>query len=327
MKSKLIFQSLISTAIILSSTSFSTAFAQKKSKQIQTPQITPTKTVPVTKVAVPPKSILLAMQQTVIYVNPQIGNDSASSGKSESTPYHTISYALEQAAAGTTIQLASGKYSSEKFPLIVKSDVILKGNESGQGQGIEIIGGDSHMSRTFARQNVTIVAQENAQIVGLTVTNPNSRGTGIWIESGQPIIRNSTFINNKREGVFVTGNAAPRIENNRFANNDANGVSVAKEAKGEIRNNVFDNTGFGIAIGGTATPIVADNQIHGNRNGIVLTDSAHPRLQSNTIDDNREYGLVIMGLSAPDLDRNTFKGNQKQDQLRVEPMPQQAPPQ
>lgn len=325
MKTKLIFQSLISTATILSLTSFSTAFAQKTSAQIKTPQVTPTK-IPVTTPAVAPRQKLLALQ-TVLYVNPQTGNDSAASGKSESTPYRTISYALSQSAAGATIQLATGKYSSETFPLIVKSDVILKGNESGQGQGVEIIGGNSHMSRIFAGQNVTIVAQENAQILGLTITNPNSRGTGIWIESGQPIVRNSTFINNKREGVFVTGNASPRIENNRFANNDANGISVTKEANGEIRNNVFDNTGFGIAIGGNSTPLVADNQIHGNRNGIVLTDSAHPRLQSNAIDDNRDYGLVIMGLSEPTLDRNTFKGNQKQDQFRVSPQPQQAPPQ
>jgi parallel beta-helix repeat protein len=268
------------------------------------------------------------VQQATIYVNPKSGADIASAGKNETAAYRSISYALQQATLGITtiIQLAPGEYSHEIFPLIVKSNVIIKGNESGQGQGIEIIGGDSYMSPTFARQSVTIVAQENAQISGVTVTNPNSRGTGIWIESGQPIVNHNTFINNKREGVFVTGKAAPQIENNRFANNDANGISVAKEAKGEIRNNVFDNTGFGIAIGGNSAPLVLYNQIHGNRNGIVLTDFAQPRLQSNSIEDNSDYGLVIIGQAKPDLDRNNFKGNQKQDQFQVFPIFQQVPP-
>ncbi len=326
MTSKLVFRTLtFSSAIVLSLTSFSSAFGQKASRSVITPQVTRTGTVPIA-ISSALKLTQAATQQTVLYVNPQTGNDSSSAGASGTTPYRTISYALGHAVAGTTIQLASGGYTSEAFPLVLKAGVILKGNESQQGQGVEIIGGDSHISRTFARQNVTIIAQENAQILGVTVTNPNSRGTGIWIESGQPIIRNNTFTKSKREGIFVTGNAAPRIENNRFANNDANGISVAKEATGEIRSNIFNNTGFGITIGGTSTPIVSDNQIRGNRNGIVLTDSAHPQLISNLIEDNRDYGLVILGLSEPSLDRNIFKNNQKQDQFRVSPPPQQMPP-
>ncbi len=264
--------------------------------------------------------------QVILYVNPQSGTDGASSGKSETTPLRTISYALTQATPGTVIQLASGRYYSESFPLIVKSDVTLKGNENTQGQGVEIVGGDSYMSKTFAKQNVTLVAQDNSQITGITITNPNVRGTGVWIELGQPIIRNNNFINNKREGVFVTGNAAPTIENNRFSHNDANGVSVASYAKGEIRNNIFDNTGFGVAIGGNSTPLVSDNQIRGNRNGIVLTDSARPKLLSNLIENNSDYGLVIIGQSEPSLDKNTFKDNKKQDQFRVIPTLQQEAP-
>ncbi len=323
MTSKLVFRALtFSSLVVLSLTSFSSAFAQKASRPVKTSQVT--RTIPIAPS--PSKPTQAPIQQTVLYVNPQTGNDSSSAGTSEITPYRTISYALGRAPAGTTIQLASGGYTSEAFPLVLKAGVILKGNESQQGQGVEIIGGDFHLSRTFARQNITIIAQENAEILGVTVTNPNSRGTGIWIESGQPIIHNNTFIKSKREGIFITGNAAPRIENNRFANNDANGISVAKEAGGEIRNNIFDNTGFGITIGGTSKPIVSDNQIRGNRNGIVLTDSAHPQLISNSIEDNQDYGLVILGLSEPSLDRNTFKNNHKQDQFRVSPLLQQASP-
>jgi parallel beta-helix repeat protein len=298
-----------SSLIFLSLTNISEVYAQNTPK----PALVP--------------SVQLAPQvQTIFYVNPQSGTDSVNAGKSETAAFRTITYALQQATPGTIIQLASGRYSNESFPLIVKSDVTLKGNESMQGQGVEIIGGDAYMSRIFAKQDVTLVAQDNSQILGITITNPNVRGSGIWIESGQPIIRNDTFINSKREGVFITGNAAPRIENNRFINNDANGVSVTKDAKGEIRHNTFENTGFGIAIGGNSAPLVSDNQIRSNRNGIVLTDSAQPKLLSNTIENNRDYGLVVIGQARPNLDRNSFRGNQIQDQFQVIPTLQQAPP-
>lgn len=299
--------------MLLSLTNISELHAQKTPQSV----ILPT---PSTPASASPDS-----QATILYVNPQSGTDSSDAGKSQITAFRSITYALQQATPGTVIQLASGRYNNESFPLIVKSNIVLKGNESTKGEGVEIIGGDSYLSPTFARQNVTILAQDNSQILGVTITNPNSRGTGIWIESGQSIIRNGTFVDSKREGVFVTGNASPKIENNRFVNNDANGISVAKQAKGEIRNNIFVNTGFGIAIGGNSTPIVSDNQIRGNRNGIVLTDSARPKLSFNSIEDNQDYGLVIIGLSEPYLDRNMFKGNQKQDEFRVAPFVEMQP--
>ncbi|MBF2063476.1 MAG: DUF1565 domain-containing protein [Calothrix sp. C42_A2020_038] len=312
MNFKLLLQHGISILVVFGLTSIYEVNAQKTPKPT-----TPHGVTSSTETAPPVKMIL--------YVNPQSGTDSISAGKSEATAFRTITYALQQAIPGTVIQLASGRYSNESFPLIIKSDVVLKGNESTQGQGVEIIGGDSYMSRTFAKQDVTVVAQDKSQILGVTITNPNVRGTGIWIESGQPIIRNDTFINSKREGIFVTGNASPQIENNRFMNNDANGVSIAKNARGEIRNNTFENTGFGIAIGGNSAPLVSNNQIRSNRNGIVLTDFARPNLLSNFIENNRDYGLVIIGQARPNLDRNSFKGNQK-DQFQVIPFPEGVTP-
>ncbi|HBE48855.1 MAG TPA: hypothetical protein DDW76_08680, partial [Cyanobacteria bacterium UBA11369] len=61
----------------------------------------------------------------IIYVNPQTGNDSAGAG-SETAPYRTISYALQQAQANTIIQLQPGSYTAdtgEVFPLTLKSGV------------------------------------------------------------------------------------------------------------------------------------------------------------------------------------------------------------
>ncbi|MDZ8028671.1 MAG: DUF1565 domain-containing protein [Nostoc sp. SerVER01] len=248
---------------------------------------------------------------TVIYVNPSTGADTAGAGVTANAPYKSISFALSQAQTGATIQLAPGNYSQESgetFPILLKPGVTLRGDESTRGQAILISGGGFYTSRTFARQDITILADQNTTITGVTVTNPNSRGTGIWVESTNPIIKNSTFTNSIREGVFVTGTGNPKIESNIFVQNKGNGVSVAKSAQGEIRNNLFQDTGFGIAIGGTSTPLVVENQIIENQDGLFISESAKPVLRKNVIQNNKRDGVVATVSALPDLGTNENPG-------------------
>ncbi|MGH8000859.1 MAG: DUF1565 domain-containing protein [Brasilonema sp.] len=241
---------------------------------------------------------------TVIYINPQTGTDSTGAANSEATPYKTIAYALNQAQSGTVIQLAPGTYnqeSGETFPLFVKQGVTLRGDESTKGQAVLITGSGIYISPTFARQNMTIRADKDSIITGITVTNPEQRGTGIWVESTNPIITNSTFTNSIRDGIFVTGQGNPKIENNVFVQNKGNGISVAKSAIGEIRNNLFQDTGFGLAIGGNSTPLVEGNQIIENQDGLFISESAKPVLRKNVIQKNKRDGIVVITNAAPDL--------------------------
>ena len=248
---------------------------------------------------------------TVIYVNPVTGQDRAGAGVSAATPYKTITFALSQAQANTVIQLAPGNYSKdtgESFPLILKPGVTLIGNESAKGQGTIITGGGFYTSRTFARQDITILAENNTTIAGLTVTNPNQRGTAVWVESSNPTIKNNTFFNSVREGVFVTGTGNPKIENNIFFKNGGNGVSLARSAQGEIRNNTFEDTGFGLAIGGNSTPLVEGNQIIQNQDGLVISESAKPILRQNVIQNNKRDGIVATINALPNLGTNDSPG-------------------
>jgi parallel beta-helix repeat protein len=247
---------------------------------------------------------------TVIYVNPATGTD-AGAGATIAAPYKTISFALNRATPGTVIQLAVGTYNDttgEKFPLLLKPGVTLRGDESSKGQAILITGGGFYTSRTFARQDITILADNNTNITGLTVTNPNQRGTAIWVESTNPTINNNTFTGSAREGVFVTGTGNPKIENNVFVQNQGNGISVAKSATGEIRNNLFQNTGFGLAIGGTSSPLVTENQIVQNKVGIYISESARPLLRKNVIQNNTQDGVVVTVNGLPDLGINGSPG-------------------
>ncbi|MEH2037449.1 DUF1565 domain-containing protein [Nostoc sp.] len=246
-----------------------------------------------------------------IYVNPATGADRAGAGATSAAPYKSISFALSQAQAGAVIQLAPGNYnqeSGETFPLLLKPGVTLRGDEATKGQAILIAGGGFYTSRTFARQDITILAEQDTTIAGVTVTNPNSRGTGVWVESTNPIIKNSTFTNSVREGVFVTGTGNPKIESNLFVQNKGNGISIAKTAQGEIRSNLFQDTGFGLAIGGTSTPLIVENQIIENQDGLFISESAKPVLRKNVIQNNKRDGVVATVSALPDLGTNENPG-------------------
>lgn len=237
------------------------------------------------------------------YVNPTTGTDAAGAGTT-ATPYRTITYALQQAGAGTVVQLAPGSYTNqtgEVFPLVVKEGVTLLGESSTKGQRMAIIGGGSFASPTAAGQNITILAQNNSEINGITITNPNSRGTGVWVESTNPAIRNNTFSNSNREGVFVTGTGNPKIEDNVFSKNAGNGISVARQSTGEIRNNLIQETGTGIALTETAAPLITDNRIVQNNDGIIASGSSAPLIRKNAIENNKASGVVATGDAKPNL--------------------------
>src|SRR3569832_388199 len=145
------------------------------------------------------------MEKSTIYVNPSIGKDTAAG--SSSAPFKTLTKALQKAAA-TTIQLAAGTYNAaggEVFPLLIRAGVMVLGDEPSKGKGILIVGSGQYVSPTFASQNVTLRVESNAQLRGVTVTNPVKLGTAVWIESTAPLIANITFTGCGREGVFVTG--------------------------------------------------------------------------------------------------------------------------
>ncbi|MGB3404510.1 MAG: DUF1565 domain-containing protein [Microcoleaceae cyanobacterium] len=252
----------------------------------------------------------IALSQ-VIYVNPVQGRDEGTES-TQQMPFRTITYALQTAKAGTVIQLAPGTYSQEAgevFPILIPKGVTLKGDEATLGQNIMIFGGGNFVSPSFARQNATLRTRKNSQIIGVTVTNPNTRGTGIWIEAASPTVSSSTFVNNSRDGIFITAGGNPTITNNIFAQNQGNGISVARSGSGKISNNLFQNTGFGISVNGKATPEILENKIIENRDGVVVSHSAQPVLRNNLIENNTRDGVVAISQSQPDLGTSSNPGN------------------
>ncbi|MEH2035029.1 DUF1565 domain-containing protein [Nostoc sp.] len=260
-------------------------------------------------------------QANVLFVNPGVGDDKAGNG-SESAPVKTITQALRLANANTVIMLSTGTYSAEtgeEFPLILKPGISIQGNPSNQGKDIIIQGGGDYLSRSFAGQNVTIVGANQVLLTGVTVTNPNRRGYGLWIESSNPVVAENTFTGSTQDGISVCGNAAPTISKNYFDRNGANGITIAGNSSPQVKENVFHQTGFGINIAQNAAPILIGNQIQNNRSGIIVQANARPILRNNIIQDNKEDGLVAIAQAMPDLGSasepggNTFQNNARHD--------------
>ncbi|MCT7959165.1 DUF1565 domain-containing protein [Laspinema sp. D1] len=241
--------------------------------------------------------------QTQLFVNPTQGNDSSGNG-SESAPFKTITQALRQAKPNTTIRLSPGTYSAESgesFPLILKPQVALEGDTSNRGRGIIIRGGGLYLSRTSARQNVGLVAADGARVSGITLTNDNTSGYALWVESASMEVTDNTFTRSGHDGISVVGNSAPTIRSNHFVENGANGITIYGTSRPQLVENVFERTGFGISIGQKAEPILTGNQVRQNRDGVVIHGTARPVLRNNQIESNQDNGVVAVGNSRPDM--------------------------
>jgi parallel beta-helix repeat protein len=260
--------------------------------------------------------------QNIIYVDPQQGNDSQNQGSRES-PLKTLTQALKQAKAGTTIKLAAGTYSvetGESFPLIIREKVTIEGSVGSQGYNTIIRGDGYFISHTGAGQNVTIAAIKNAgEIAGVTVSNPHNRGHGLWIESANPKVIGNTFTRNGNTGVSVNGNSSPTIANNYFYNNNGNGLLIYDDSQAQVNGNVFEKTGFGVSIVQNAIAVLTGNRFSGNRIGIILENAAQGTLRDNQIETSIETGLVAISQSRVDLGtidnpgNNIFRNNHKLD--------------
>lgn len=250
------------------------------------------------------------LQGNVLFVNPSVGDQTIGNG-SEAAPFKTITQALKSAQPNSVIVLFPGTYSTssgETFPLRLKQGVSIQGDPRTRGSNIIIQGGGTFLSPTFARQNITILGANQASLTGVTVTNSNPRGYGLWIESSNPAVSDNTFTGNSHDGISITGNSAPTIRSNYFHQNGANGMTIYGTSQPEVRENVFEKTGFGVNIAQKAAPILTGNRITQNRSGIVTQANAQPVLRGNVIEGNIEDGLVAIATSQPDLGTKTAPG-------------------
>ncbi len=262
-----------------------------------------------------------SQQQTILFVNPRTGDDLNGRG-SELSPYRSLTRALQMATSGTVIQLVEGHYSRETgevFPIYLKPGVTVRGNPTTRGQGYVIRGSGPFLSRSFARQNVTILGTDRSTITGVTITNPEPQGYGLWAESTSPIVTDNTFTESTHDGISLVGQSRAQVRNNYFYKNGANGITIYGTSDAEVSDNIFEATGFAININQQAKPLIVGNRVTQNRDGVVIQANAAPILRNNSIEGNERNGLVAIAQTRPDLGTtaepggNLIRNNQQLD--------------
>ncbi|MDB9312160.1 S-layer homology domain-containing protein [Spirulina sp. CS-785/01] len=236
------------------------------------------------------------------YINPTTGSDRAAGTRQ--APWQTLTYALSQATANTLIYLAQGTYdtsSGEKFPFLVPVGVTIIGDEPSKGRNIILSGGGDYQSPTFRRQNITLLASDRTQLRGITLTNPKTKGIGLWIESASPILANLTVHHCTLAGIVVTGTSKPIIRDSHLAHNGSTGLFLRRNAKGEMRRNLCQDTGYGITVSDESAPLLSDNRLLTNRAGIYLSHQAKPVIRRNLIEKNKVTGIVLKENAQPYL--------------------------
>ncbi|PZO43502.1 MAG: hypothetical protein DCF19_06085 [Pseudanabaena frigida] len=274
---------------------------------------------PCLAIATPVSAQSQSVTPNILYVNPQTGSDRPDRG-TNIAPFKTITYAISRAQSGqaTIIQLANATYSSitgEQFPIRLRANVTLRGNEANKGRDIVISGGGTLLSSSRFTQNVAIALADNSELRGVTVSNPNPRGYGLWIENASPAIANSTFLDNQQDGALITGKSTAIVSSNQFFRNGTSGLAIEGDASPDVRGNLFQQTTFGMSVRQDAAPQITENTFTQNQNGILIQANAKPVLRGNAIVNNRAYGLTISDTAMPDLGKpnddgnNTFQGN------------------
>lgn len=218
----------------------------------------------------------------------------------------SLTAALKQAQSGTILQLVPGTYSQatgEQFPLLVPSGVILR---SHQPQTPALIEGGGPWQSPAGQVAVSLVISGDARLQDLTLSYP--AGTGLWIQSGRPHLKNCHVLNCGQDGLRVMGEAMPTIADSRFEGNSGTGIRFGELAKGEIRRCQLIQNQTGLRVSDQAAPLIVATDIHRNQVGIDIRDAATPVLRQVSARENRTVGLLVRDHARPDLGQPQSEG-------------------
>ncbi|HAG80816.1 MAG TPA: hypothetical protein DCL61_06515 [Cyanobacteria bacterium UBA12227] len=272
--------------------------------------------MPITVAQLPNPSVIGNEQEiNVLFVNPITGDDTKGNGK-ERSPLKTIAKALEVAQPNTVILLSPGVYSTETgetFPLMMKPGVTIQGNPRTRGEGIVIQGGGIFNSPSANNQTITILAANQAGLTGVTITNPNPEGYGLWIESSSPLVVDNTFSGNSNGGIAVKGNSSPTIRSNYFYDNGGNGIIVEGTLQADVRENVFETNSLASAVTEDSKPQLEE-----------LAPPSNPEIPTETtttIDKPEPTNLNSIETTANNLTQNQIAPPQSATSISADSFP------
>lgn len=277
----------------------------------------------------------------LLYVNSSTGNDSTPiASNSSGTPWATIGRAAwgsttrsspnasEAAAAGDTVYVAAGTYSTvgQGSRFEVAYDPV---NAGTAGNLIKFIAVGT-VTLTFSSGTGPVIGSNGSNYIrweGFTInessvlptpdTGPVVANGAIGVELVSLVINGvgdaSTFDNHP--GIRLESCDSCLAANNRINNfltsgvNGANGagIQVYESDNVIIENNESYNSGSGIFIKGptsvrSSSPIIRYNYVHDNTAGIILSAVTGARVYQNIVEDSTEAGILFWDLApSPDV--------------------------
>lgn len=236
----------------------------------------------------------------VLKVDPNRGQDPAQGATADL--FKTLTAALRQVSGNTLIQLAAGTYSresGENFPIIVPSGTLVSGDEANQGRAVIIRGGGAFSGPQLGERSLALVLQGDAQVRGVTITNP--QGAGLGAEAGRPLVRACQIVQCSQDGIVVAGSAMPAILDCLLENLGNHGVIFSQRTKGEVRRCTVRRCSQGVAVRDEAAPLISESQCLSNQVGVAVYQSARPVLRRTQLVQNQTAGLLLQQTAWADI--------------------------
>lgn len=243
-------------------------------------------------------NIAVSVEQPDFYVDPTNGSNS-NNGRSQSSAWKTLTYALTQVGSSDTIYALSGTYnalSGETFPLSIPFNLTLRG--AGYTSSIIQVptNAASGMNLSGTVTNLTIqgfkIVASGTSTVALQMQDFTSDSSGITISKNH--ITGSGAGNIGIEFAPASGTVSNNILNG-FANNAALHVSQsANTTPSAITVNIYNNTLYNNLTG----ILVADDQVSKKptvniQNNIVSNNTTGISRASSDVTVNSSYNNVV----------------------------------
>jgi parallel beta-helix repeat protein len=262
--------------------------------------------------------------------------------------YQTISDAIKAAPDGATIKIAAGTYNEQ---LIISRNVVIEGETAARctlsfSQGATVIisskckisgltlnntgnksaatilvnAGDPEISNCVISNSTPAIAPDfvaaihinngSARLLQNQITG--SRGMGINVHGGSPLIRANTITGCDYYCIWLRGSSSAKIQQNTIKSCKKSGIGVKAGAAPEfIDNTVSGNGENGILVYAGGSGKYENNRISDNKVAGIDVWNAQPDLiNNNTITNNKKDGIYIRGKSSTvRLGKNQFSGN------------------